>query len=279
VNDVSAIVGVRGFGLPCARRLGLGRRLLLGDVSVVILEESRSALESEGYDVKACVVDVSSRDSVAAFAAEAKAMGRLANFVVTAGLSPQAASPERILSVNLLGTEYVKEAFEPQLTQGSVGVVFASNAAYYSPVPREIERDFALLPSDKLIDTAKKVQGWDNGMGAYWLAKRCNQLRVESAAPRWGRLGARIVSISPGIFSTAMAHAEQKMGSPIIETANATPMARLGNANEMGSLVEWVTGPAAGYLTGSDILMDGGYMAAARWGDIIPPGVTGAGQQ
>ncbi len=264
-KEVVAIIGTRGFGLPCARRLGGARRLLIGDVSPEILDTAATTLTAEGYDVSTCLIDVSKRDSVRAFAAEAAELGSLKTFVVTAGLSPHMASPERILAVNMLGPIEILEAFQPLAVKGTVGVIIASNAAYMAPIPPEVDRDLALAAPPALLESVRKVPGADTGLGAYWLAKRSNQLRVEVLAPIWGKLGARLVSVSPGLISTAMVAFERKSGSPVDEAVAGTPMGRIGVPEDIAAAVAWLAGPEASYITGTDLLVDGGMTSALTW--------------
>src|SRR5688572_28917305 len=101
MDEVVAIIGSRGFGLPCARRLGRGRHVLIGDVSRPILDDAATTLRREGYQVTPCAIDVADRESVRVFAAQAQALGTLKTLVLTAGLSPHMAPPERILAVNM----------------------------------------------------------------------------------------------------------------------------------------------------------------------------------
>ena len=279
MNDVVAIIGIGGFGMPCARRLGMGRHLLIGDVNEEVLAECRQALEYDGYQVTARQIDVSDRASVDAFAAQAKALGRLHSLIVTAGISPRTAAPIRILEINLLGSIHAMEAFEPLLEKGSVGVMFASNAAYYAPVPPDVERDLALAPIDQLVAVCQRVTGWDTGLGAYWLAKRCVHLRVQAAALPWGKRGARIVSVSPGIFSTVMIHNERAAGSPVDRVVTDSPVNRIGNPDEIAAAVEYLVGPNAGYITGSDLLIDGGAVAAMHWTNMEMEDPTDADRQ
>ena len=279
MEEVVSVLGIGGFGLACARRLGFGRHLVIGDVSEAALESCRATLEQEGYRVTAQQVDVTSRASVETFAAMSRGFGHLHSVIVTAGVSPRAAAPLRILEINLLGTIYAMEAFEPLLENGSVGVMFASNAGYYSPVPPEVEQEMALAPSERLIEACQRVKGWDTGLGAYWLAKRCIHMRVQAAAPAWGRRGARIVSISPGIFSTEMIHAERRAGAPVDQVVADSPAGRIGNPDEIAAAVEYLTGPAAGYVTGTDLLLDGGVVAAMRWADLQSEDPTDASRQ
>ena len=265
MSEVVAIIGTRGFGLPCARRLGCGRRLLLGDVSPQILETTSGMLRQEGYDVTSCPIDVSDRDSVRAFAAQVAPLGRLKTLVLTAGLSPHMAPAERILAVNMLGTIEVMDTFLPLAEAGTVAVIIASSAAYMAPVPREVEHDLAVAAPEKLLACVRGVTGSDTGLGAYWLAKRSNQLRVQAQAPIWGRRGARIVTVSPGLISTAMVDFERKAGSPIDHAVANTPAGRIGVPDDIAAAVEWLASPAASYITGTDLLVDGGMTSALTW--------------
>lgn len=264
-NEVVAIIGTRGFGLPCARRLGIGRRLLIGDVSPETLERAAATLSAEGYDVSSCLIDVAKRDSVRAFVAKVAELGQLKTWVLTAGLSPHMASPERILAVNMLGPIEVLESFEPLAVRGTVGVIIASNAAYMAPIPAEVERDLALASPDALLESVRKVPGADTGLGAYWLAKRSNQLRVEVLAPMWGKRGARLVTVSPGLISTEMVAFERKAGSPIDDAIASTPAGRIGVPEDIAAAVAWLAGPEASYITGTDLLVDGGMTSALAW--------------
>ena len=264
-EDVVAIIGVRGFGLPCARRLGRGRRLLIGDVSGEILRVAEAELTGEGYDVTSCRIDVAEPDSVRAFAERVPGLGRLNSMVLTAGVSPRMAPPERIFAINMLGVIQVMDAFLPLAQPGTVAVLIASSAAYMAPVPAEVERELALAPPELLMDAVRGVAGADTSLGAYWLAKRCNQLRIKAAAPVWGRRGARIVTVSPGLISTAMVAFEREAGAPVDEAIASTAAGRIGVPEDIAAAVEWLVGPEASYITGTDLLIDGGMTSAVRW--------------
>jgi NAD(P)-dependent dehydrogenase (short-subunit alcohol dehydrogenase family) len=265
MSDVVAVMGTRGFGLPCARRLGRGNRLLIGDIGAEILDAAATTLRREGYDVTPCPIDVADPLSVRAFAAKVPQLGRLKTMVLTAGLSPHMASPDRIFAVNMLGAIEVMDAFLPLAEKGTVAIIIASNAAYMAPVPPEVERKLALAPASALMESVRDVAGADTGLGAYWLAKRCNQLRVEAAAPIWAERGARIVTVSPGLTSTAMVELERKAGAPIDDVVANTPMGRIGVAEDIVAGIEWLAGPQAAFVTGTDLLIDGGMTSALKW--------------
>ena len=156
-EDVVAIIGVRGFGLPCARRLGRGRRLLIGDVSGEILRLAEAELTGDGYDVTSCRIDVAEPDSVRAFAERVPGLGRLNSLVLTAGVSPRMAPPERIFAINMLGAIQMMDAFLPLARPGTVAVLIASSAAYMAPVPAEVERELALAPPESLMDAVRAL--------------------------------------------------------------------------------------------------------------------------
>jgi len=245
--------------------LGRDHHLLIGDIDADVLKRAAETLTHEGYKVTAQRLDVADRESVNAFAKTAAGLGELKNMVLTAGLSPRMADAERILAVNMLGTIHVMDAFLPLATRGTVGVIIASNSAYFSRVPEHVERKLALDPPETLVEAVREVQGWDTGLGAYWLAKRCNQLRVEAAAFEWGKRGARIVSISPGVMTTPMVHFERGAGAPIDEAIDKTPAGRGGRAEDIAGAIEWLVSPQASFVTGSDLLIDGGMASAFRW--------------
>lgn len=113
-NEVVAIIGTRGFGLPCARRLGIGRRLLIGDVSQEILDTAAASLTAQGYDVSSCLIDVSKRDSIRAFAAKAAELGPLKTWVLTGGL---------VAAHGLAGTHSRREYARSHRSAGSLRAV------------------------------------------------------------------------------------------------------------------------------------------------------------
>jgi NAD(P)-dependent dehydrogenase (short-subunit alcohol dehydrogenase family) len=267
-DNVVVITGVRGLGLACARRLGVGKQLVLADNNPEVLADTVRQFEDDGYKVLSAVVNVADPNSVNELTALVARTGRLATLMHTAGVSPGMADWETIFNVNLVGTIHILNAFKPLAVDGTVAFVTASNAAYYSPVPLDVEEKLALAPIEDLKAVVQSVAGHDTGIGSYWLAKRSNQLRVQAQAAEWGARGARLLSISPGIISTAMIRHERKHGAPIDQTIASQPIARLGNAEDIASAVCWLAGPEASYITGTDLLVDGGMQASLRWSKL-----------
>jgi len=267
-KDVVVITGVGGMGTAIARRLGPGRRLLLADISETTLERVARQLADEGHDVATERVDVADADSVAQLAERARQLGRFRFLVHTAGLSPVQASPERIVQVDVVGTALVLDAFLPLAGPGCVAVCIASMAGAMAELPREVERQLATLPAGQLASLPVFDPQHLRPEAAYAIAKRANQVRVAAAALAWGARGARVVSVSPGIIATPMA--QQELASPHGATMRAmiatSPAQRIGTPDDIAAVVEFLVSPAASFITGSDILVDGGVIAALRFG-------------
>ena len=264
MSEVVVVTGIGGMGIACARRLGPGHELVVADFNEEKLEREAESLRRDGLAVTTQAVDVSDRASVAGLAAAAGRLGTLRTLVHTAGLSPTQATPERVLDVDMLGTDYVLAAFLELVTDGTVAVCIASMAGYLSGLTREREFALATAATDDLMTTLGPV-GDDFG-STYGIAKRINQLRVEQAAKPWGARGGRVVSISPGIISTPMGRQEleEGAGEQMQGMLDLSPIPRIGAAEDIASAVQWLASPAASFVTGCDLRVDGGVTAAIR---------------
>jgi NAD(P)-dependent dehydrogenase (short-subunit alcohol dehydrogenase family) len=263
------VTGLGTMGLACARRMGVGRRLLLVDIDRRTVEAATALFAEDGYDVVPCVLDLGDPASIRDLVAATAAAGPLETLVHTAAISQaQAATAEQIFEVNLVGTARLLDDFEPLLTRGAVGVVIASMGAQFIQVSPEAERAFALAPISELMAAAQSVPGHDDKSHAYLVAKRGNQLRVEARALAWAERGARLLSISPGLISTAQGRLELKEHPLVATVLEESPVPRIGTPEDIAALVEWVSSPVASYLTGTDLRTDGGIVAALRWGRL-----------
>ena len=263
MSEVAVVTGIGGMGVACARRVGLGRQLVIADFNEEKLRAEADRFAADGFDVTAHAVDVSDRASVGALAAKAASLGTLRTLVHTAGLSPTQASAERVLEVDMLGTDYVLGAFLELATEGTVAVCIASIAGYTAGLTRAQEVALATAATDDLLTTFGPIDTGDFGM-TYGVAKRINQLRVEQAAAPWGTRGGRVVSISPGIISTPMGRLELEEGATeqMQGMLDMSPIPRIGTAEDIASAVEWLASPAASFVTGCDLRVDGGVIAA-----------------
>src|SRR3984957_7166524 len=151
-NEVLVVIGVGGMGISIARRVGAGRTIVLADINAAGLNAAASALTDDGHQVLTREVDVTSRSSVAAVADTAHEAGRVTAVVHTAGLSPQQASTEAVLAVDLLGVALSIDEFGRVIEPGGAGVVIASMAAHLQPaLDPELERQLASLPAEELL--------------------------------------------------------------------------------------------------------------------------------
>lgn len=268
-REVIVITGLGGMGLAVARRLGSGRHLLLADFAPAVLERSAELLRGEGHQADTLEVDVGDAASVRALAAKAGELGRLRAVIHTAGLSPVQASPQQIVQVDLLGTAHVLDEFLPHVQPGTVAVCIASMAGHMLPaLPPEAEQALAHTPSAELaklpmLDPEKLEHG-----AAYSLAKRANQLRVMAAAGPWGARGGRVVSISPGVIATPMGQAELSgpAGEQMSRMIAASATGRQGTPEDIASAAEFLISPQASFITGTDLLVDGGVIATLKFG-------------
>jgi NAD(P)-dependent dehydrogenase (short-subunit alcohol dehydrogenase family) len=250
------------MGAACARRLGSGRRLLLADFNTKLLESVAGELSDQGFNVTTRQLDVADPDGVRALAAAVQ--GRCRAIVHTAGVSPMMAKPDRIYAVDLVGTALVLDAFLPIATAGTVGVFIASMAGEFGGLTPELERQLALAPTSELLGlVADLPQSVESG-SAYCVAKRANQLRVQAAALAWGRRGARVVSISPGVISTPMGRLEMKQPM-VTEMLKITPAGRAGTADDIAAAAAWLISEEASFISGVDLRVDGGVVASQRW--------------
>jgi NAD(P)-dependent dehydrogenase (short-subunit alcohol dehydrogenase family) len=269
-NDVLVIIGVGGMGLSIARRVGAGRTIVLADVNAAGLKAAADALGNDGHRVLTREVDVTSRASLAAVAEMAGVAGRVTSVVHTAGLSPQQASADAVLAVDLLGVALMIDEFGRVIEPGGAAVVIASMAGHMQPaLDPAVAQQLATAPTDELLGLEACANITDSRI-AYPFAKRANQLRVAAAAGSWGQRGARINCISPGVISTAMGRLElsSESGALMRAMVDNSGLRRVGSPEDIAAATEFLLGPSAAFITGTDLLVDGGVIAAIQSGTI-----------
>jgi NAD(P)-dependent dehydrogenase (short-subunit alcohol dehydrogenase family) len=271
-KEVVVVIGAGGIGQAIARRQGTGRLVLFADLSEDNMRAAASALEAGGHEVATHRVDVSNRESVHDLASAAAGMGRLINVVHTAGLSPVQASAEAILAVDLYGVALVLEEFGEVVAPGGAGVVISSMAGHMIPaLPPDQDTALARTPADELLQLPfLDADAIPTSGAAYAIAKRANQLRVQAAAVDWGDKGARVNSMSPGIILTPLARDE--MTGPGAEgyqrMIEQSAAGRVGTVDEIANAAALLLDPEGAFITGSDLLIDGGVIAAIRAGRV-----------
>ena len=249
--------------------MAAGRKILLGDISEKNLERVQHDLLYSGYDVETMIVNALDKKSVEAFAEKAASLGPVMFFIDTAGASPNQAKPEHILSLDMVGTGYAVEAFGKVMAEGGAGLVISSQTGYMYPIPYETEQEILNTPTEKLMelsfmkDVAMQNSGW-----AYMIAKRVNHLQVmRAAATSWKERRARINTLSPGIIVTPLAYDEfNAAGEGYQRMIDASAAERAGTSDEIAEAGAFLLGEHAGFITGTDLLIDGGTIAAIRTG-------------
>lgn len=209
------------------------------------------------------------KSSVEAYAKKASELGTLKHFINTAGASPNQASPEHIINLDLVATAETNDVFADYICEGGSGLIISSQTGYMMNLPPEVEYEIAMAPTDKLkdIEFIKKDAQINSG-SAYIVAKRANHLRVRTAAATtWGDKRARINSISPGIIVTPLAYDEfEAAGDAYQDMINSSPARRVGTPEEIARAVEFLLSDKSSFITGINLLVDGGVIAAMSSG-------------
>ncbi len=274
MRQVTVVIGAGSIGQAIARRVGSGKQVLLADLKLENAVAAAKVLADAGFDVSTTVVDVSKRSDVVALAQKAAALGEVTGLIHAAGVSPTQASPKAILTVDLYGTALVLEVFGSVMTPGGAGVVIASQSGHRLPaLPPEQDKALATTPVEELLSLPfLQPDQIKDSLHAYQISKRGNSLRVMAEAVRWGKRGARINTISPGIIITPLAHDELTgpRGPGYRRMIDLCPAGRAGTPDEVGTVGALLMGAEGAFITGSDFLMDGGVTASYWYGELAP---------
>ena len=274
MTNVIVVIGAGSIGQAIARRVSAGKHVLLADLRSENADAAAKTLSEAGFTVSTATVDVSSRASVHALVEMATALGEVSGVIHAAGVSPTQASPETILKVDLYGTALVLEEFGNVIARGGAGVVIASQSGHRLP-PLSVEQNAALAttPVEELLDLPMlQPDQVKDSLHAYQISKRGNSLRVMAEAVRWGKRGARVNTISPGIIITPLAKDELEgpRGPGYRRMIELSAAGRAGTPDEVGTVGALLMGPDGAFITGSDFLMDGGVTAAYWYGELAP---------
>ena len=274
MGDVIVVIGPGSIGQAIARRVSAGKCVLLADLRPENADAAAEVLINAGFEVNTAIVDVSSRESVHALVQTATALGEVTGVIHAAGVSPSQASPQTILSVDLYGTALVLEDFGNVIAPGGSGLVIASQSGHrLGALTAEEDAALATTPADELLALPMlQPDRVKDSLHAYQLSKRGNSLRVMAEGVRWGKRGARVNTISPGIIITPLAKDELTgpRGEGYRRMIELCPAGRAGTPDEIGTVGALLMGPQGEFITGSDFLMDGGVTAAYRFGDLAP---------
>ena len=273
-TEVMLLIGAGQIGMAIARRMGYGKKIVVGDRTQKNAESVSRILNEAGFDTSPVEMDLSSRESILNMIAEAQKFGEISMLVNAAGVSPSQAPIETILRVDLYGTALLLEEVGKVIGCGGVGVTISSQSGHRMPAltPEEDEL-LATTPTDALLalDMLQPDRIRDT-LHAYQMAKRCNVKRVMAEAVKWGERGARVNSISPGIIVTPLAIDEFNgpRGEFYKNMFAKCPAGRPGTADEVANVAELLMSGRGAFITGSDFLIDGGATAAYFYGEVKP---------
>lgn len=268
-KEVIALLGAGSMGTAIIRRIATGRKILLGDISEKNLEKVSHDLKYNGYDVETMIVNALEKDSIEKFAQKAVSLGDVMYFIDTAGASPHQTNPEHILNLDMIGTGYAIDIFGKIMGKGGSGLIISSQAGYMYPIPHEIELEILRTPTEKLMEVPfiKETAMKNSGL-AYMIAKHVNHLQaMKAAATTWKQRRARINTISPGVIVTPLAYDEfSAMSEGYQEMIDSSAAERTGTSDEIAEASAFLLSEHANFITGTDLLIDGGVIAAIRTG-------------
>ena len=274
MRNVNVVIGAGSIGQAIVRRISAGKHVLLADIRRENADAAAKTLIDAGFTVTTATVDVTSRASVHALVELATNLGEVSGVIHAAGVSPSQASPGTILKVDLYGTALVLEEFGNVIASGGSGVVIASQSGHRLPsLTAEQDAALATTPVEELLKLEMlQPDQVSDSLHAYQISKRGNSLRVMAEAVRWGKRGARINTISPGIIITPLANDELNgpRGDGYRRMMEVCAAGRAGTPDEVGTIGALLMGPDGAFITGSDFLMDGGVTAAYWFGDLAP---------
>ncbi len=274
MKDVVLLTGAGQIGMAIARRIGHGKKIVIGDKNIQNAESIAKTMTEAGFDVETVECDISSRDSIRNIIEVAQGYGEIAYFINAAGVSPSQAPIETILKVDLYGTAVLLEEVGKVIKENGVGVTISSQSGHrMKQLGAKIDEELATTPTEELLNLeVLQPENIDDTLHAYQLAKRCNVKRVMYEACRWGEKGARINSISPGIIVTPLAIDEFNgpRGDFYKNMFTNCPSGRPGTADEVANVAELLMSDKGAFITGSDILADGGATASYFYGKLRP---------
>ena len=269
-KQISVLVGAGSIGQAIIRRVSAGKHIVLADYSIENANKAKETLENAGFECSTIQCDLGSKEDILRLVEFATSNGEVKYLVNAAGVSPSQAPVAEILRVDLYGTSVLLEEFGKMIAEGGSGVIISSQSGHRLPaLPQEQNDALAITSVDKLLDLPflKEI---NDTLKAYQYSKRCNVLRVMYEATRWGRRGATINSISPGIIITPLAndelHGPRKDG--YLKMIEGMPARRAGTPDEVGDLAEFLMSSHGRFISGADLLIDGGCTASYWYGDL-----------
>lgn len=272
MKDVILWTGAGQIGMTIARRVGYGKKIVVGDKNIENANAIAKIMNDAGFDVEWVECDISSRESILNLIKKGQEYGEIAMLINSAGVSPSQAPIERILHVDLYGTAVLLEEVGKVIKKGGTGVTISSQSGHrMEQLGAVIDEQLATTPTEELLNLdVLQPENIKDTLHAYQLAKRCNEKRVMAESVKWGERGARINSISPGIIVTPLAIDEFNgiRGDFYKNMFAKCPAGRPGTADEVANVAELLMTEKGAFITGADFLIDGGATASYFYGPL-----------
>lgn len=259
--------------MAIARSVGSGKHILIADLKEENAQRKADVLKLAGYATSTIACNIASKADILKVAQKAKALGEITNVIIAAGVSPSQASVEEILQADLYGSAVIIDEFGKIIVEGGSLVMISSQSGHRLPaLTVEENHQLATTPVEQLLSLpiVRQTIAQGDTLRAYQISKRCNVLRVAGQAPLWGKRGARINSISPGIIITPLAWDELNgpRGAGYRAMLAKNPAGRAGTPDEVAQLAAFLmNNEVAGYITGADFLQDGGATSNFLYGE------------
>ena len=271
-KDVMLVTGAGQISMAIARRMGHGKKIVMGDKRIENAKAIAEIMNGAGFDVTPVEMDLSTRESIKNIIAKAQEYGEIKMMVNGAGVSPSQAPIEAILKVDLYGTAVLLEEVGKVVASGGVGVTISSQSGWRMPaLTPEQDEQLATAPTEELLQLEfLQPENIRDTLHAYQLAKRCNEKRVMAQSVEWGKQGARLNAIAPGIIVTPLALDEFNgpRGDFYKNMFAKCPAGRPGTADEVANVAELLMSDKGAFITGSTFLIDGGATASYYYGQL-----------
>lgn len=261
-NIVNVVLGgAGGMGIEICKSFSGDEYIFVVDIDEEKLKRAEDILSDSGVEnAKYIRCDISSKEQVQKLANQVQRTGNLGNVVNAAAYAPVQAEARRILDVNAVGVVNIIDVFYPLISLESALTTIGSIAGYMLELSDEIKEVFDSPYDDEFLEKMLEIADEEASM-AYPLSKLFCIYYTKRNVSRWAKKGARINTVSAGCFTTPMGLADMEGGRFVIES---TPMNRWGHPKEIASVVKFISSKEASYITGADILVDGGYNAKSN---------------
>lgn len=273
-KEVMIVTGAGQISMAIARRVGYGKKIVMGDKNIENVKVIATTMNNAGFDVEPVEMDLSDRESIKKLISKSQEYGKITMIVNGAGVSPSQAPIEAILKVDLYGTAVLLEEVGKVIEEGGVGVTISSQSGWRMPaLTAKEDEQLATTPTEELLNLdLLQPENIKDTLHAYQLAKRCNEKRVMAQSVEWGKRGARVNAIAPGIIVTPLAIDEFNgpRGDFYKNMFAKCPAGRPGTADEVANVAELLMSDKGAFITGSTFLIDGGATSSYYYGPLKP---------